>query len=209
MSEKSMVLMSAENLVDSDLILRTPPEEMLESDVIAVWSFLDLVEKEMVKKRKVKLRDHLMKLAEEKGTVNKNGSFVWKSKDSDAKVTKQRREAKPSLDADKFVERFEDIPGVCGKALRRQVFLTERDYRLLIDLFNTLISEDPEDVFVSSLLEKVKDASITVDEDVVEGMVKLGMIDLEDLREISTPGKVSWALTVKKPSEIEELKKRM
>ena len=72
-------------------LISYPVEELTDSEVHFAWSVLDLLEK-TASTRKKELRERLLRVAEEKGSLSEKGSFILEF--DSGSVTKQKRQAK-------------------------------------------------------------------------------------------------------------------
>jgi len=109
LSELASVLQESSIVVDQEVLFSTPVEEMTEEAVLAAWSFIDRIEKELFKKRKAELRTALMEFAEEGGSKDAKGSFIYPIGDGEAK--KEHRSGKISFvmeEVEKLIERWGD-----------------------------------------------------------------------------------------------------
>jgi hypothetical protein len=158
---EKLILRETANLLKSEKLLKTPPEDMSDEEVLAAWSVLDLIDKEVVGARKDQLRKYLMELAESKGSLTPKGHFEYQPPMSDGTITQQKKSGKTSLDV---------------KILKG--LLVERNFD------------------IEKIMTKV------VDEAKVEALVALGEISPAEIKACSSIGAPTFALIVKKPSEV-------
>ncbi len=83
---------------NTDLI-RTPPKEMSNQELVTAYSILDVMEKEVIGKRKTALKEHMLPIVEETGAVGKTKSKVLKLQDG-AKMEARWFKGKASIDHD-------------------------------------------------------------------------------------------------------------
>jgi hypothetical protein len=208
-----IVLSNVHDVLSSHELASILPAELDDSEALLVWSLFDALEKELVAKRKNVFRDHLLQLAEEKGEVNPKGSKVYQPAGSDGKITKQFRKGKPSIDPD-MAMRFLEERKLDGKLLETQLSFSKDEVQLLLDALDrqmsTALKQDPENprfFKLQSLRTKCELTEYAVDEKRLEAAVTMGLVSLEELREISDPGRPTYALVVKKPSAVTRLVK--
>jgi len=104
--EKSLVIKETESLMDSELLLRASPQRLSDRDCLFVWTVLDIIEKELVAKRKLEFREHMLSLAETKGKKSETGSKSYEV--GDGKITKQHRKGKTQFDGLKLMKKLHD-----------------------------------------------------------------------------------------------------
>lgn len=103
--QKSLVLKETETLMSSEMLLRTPPQKLSDQDCLFAWSVLDIIEKEMVAKRKSEFREHMLLLAEKKGKKTETGTINYEV--GDGKISKQFRKGKTAFDGIKLIQLLE------------------------------------------------------------------------------------------------------
>lgn len=208
-----IVIDSVQGLMSSQELIEVKPEELDDSEALLVWSVFDAMEKELISKRKSEFKKHLFKLAETKGKQNAKGSFNYAPPGTDGSITKQRRKGKAGLDA-VAAEDFLTKSGLDDTLMVGNVTFTRGQLKLLLDvidyhvqdLFNNgLDAKDAQALY--DAIWAVYESKLVVDEKRFEAAVEMGMISLEELKEVSVVGEPTWALVVKKPSVITKLLK--
>lgn len=193
-SKKENVILLPMQMAKSELLFVKPPKHMSEEECVEVWSVLDIMDKKVFSARKKELKSYLLAMAESKGTKNAKGSFIYEV--SDGNVTRQRREGKDTLEPGLFFAKMAGNTLAMEKCCRKTVSLTPAQFekvRGLVDKGDT------------DLLEVLDGAKDSVDAGVFEGLVAADIIPLNEAKSVISPGAVTWALTVKKPSVMKEL----
>ncbi len=195
-----LVLRGAENLFSSSELLTVQPEDLAPEEALFVWSLFDVLEKELVSKRKVVFREHLLGLAMKNGEKNAKGSFVYNPPHSDGRVTAQRRKGKVSVDqgaAERLVESKQ-----LGGTLKTASLTSSLDVFSRITAILAVYEGSHE---TADILAALHALNFSVDEKKLEGAFTLGLITPDELKDISCEGDATFALTVKKPSSVTQL----
>jgi len=199
----AIILRESTAIMDAQSLFFYPVEELHDEDAVSAWSVLDVLEKELMKKRKEELRQSLFKRAENKGTKNPKGSFVLDLGD-EGKFTKERRAGKTGILKEKFLERFAGDRDVEQIALSRRVELSELECQWL---FSTL--QKFESSVAGRIATKIEQSEVSISDDRVETLVNTGVISLEELKEVTFEADPTWALRVGKPKVVKELLKKV
>jgi len=198
-----IILSESSAIVDARALFFAPVERMDNEDAVSAWSVLDVMEKELMKKRKEELRQSLFTRAEKEGSKNPKGSFVLDLGD-DGKFTKERRAGKTGILKDKFLERFQGDKDVEQLALSRRVELSELECQWLVSKLQKFDSS-----VAGRITTKIEQADVSISDDRVETLVNMGTISLDDLKEVTFEADPTWALRVGKPKVVKELLKKV
>ena len=195
-----IVIQNAKGLFGSSALLTLQPEELAPEEALVVWSLFDVLEKELVKKRKDTFRLHLLDLASMHGEKNDKGSFIYNPPHSDGKITAQRKKGRVSVDQGD-AECLVDSKGLAGTL--KSASLTGN-----LDMFSRLTAilavyegEHEKD----DILSAIHALTFKVDEKRLEGAFAMGLITPEELKSISCEGAATYSLVVKKPSSVTQL----
>jgi len=201
--QTEIILDSVSDLFSSKELLSIAPEELSDGDALLVWSLFDALEKEVVSKRKSVFRDHLLKLAEEKGRTNAKGSSSYSPPGSDGKVTRQCRQGKPQVDW-QAAHRLADEVG-CGDSLLVGTLKADKEtFDFLLSMLEQFRGDTPDE-FLDGVLNTLRGVEYDFSEDRLEQAVRTGVISLDELQSVTSIGDHRYALVVKKPSAVKKL----
>lgn len=205
-----IVINSVREMMSSQELIEVLPEELDDADALLVWSVFDAMEKELIKKRKDVFKKHLFELAVSKGMENAKGSYEYAPPGTDGKITKQRRKGKAKLDPVE-AELLLEQRNLDDKILVGTVQITRGQFKIVLDALDELLAERGENqeeiADLYNLFLGAYESKLEVDEKRFEAAVEMGMITLDELKEVSVVGEPTWALVVKRPSVITKLLK--
>jgi hypothetical protein len=217
--QTDILLRESEAVLQSEVLLDVPVEQLTSAEAAIAWSFLDFVVKEVVDSRKKDLRQRLFGFVETSGKRTKSGSYVAEISGIGAKVEKRKRSGKVSILLDKVKEIFSGRSDILGMVIWHQIKVSKDIFMALGAILTWLRKEIdfsqraqtisvPE--FIRGDIARVFAAwpfnSIEyVDTDGLEVLVKENRVSLEELKAVTHVGSPTWALYVKKPQCVVKL----
>jgi len=199
-----LILQSATGLLNSESLTTIDPKDLSDGDALFVWSLFDALDKELVSKRKKEFRIHLMELAKDHGEVNAKGSYEYLPPHSDGKVTLQCRKGKASFDEEEAAKVLK-AKGVYNSVAVGTLSGSREEFSMLKKLLLGL--GDAVNPGLQSFLNRIQDVEYHISDEKLEGAVMMGMVAPEDLRSASSVADPTYALVVKKPSQVVKMVK--
>lgn len=205
-----IVLQESMAIISSDVLLRTPVKELPPDIQCTVWQVLDVIDKEVVGKRKAILREELLKFAKENGVPDKK-SLLVKFPDG-SQLRREERAGKVTI-LDKEVNALiEGGHPYLAQTIVHTISLNEPDFEALVVLLDAVNSADrlPKEVRecmdgMSNLVGRIENAPTKVDSTALEGLLMAKLISESDLKRITEVGNPIPALKIKKSSEVKRL----